>query len=133
MWLLEPFYFSINLVLIIALFSLLCFSIFLRETMSITSPRFKQFPAKIAVPSDWSPPGPAPYSFTYDNLLKCLYLRNESRGMRTPDNISDSALQKGNNNWLSYARLMINGSRILLRVNVKALQAHVCQRPHLSP
>ena len=95
-----PFYFALilfGLYLIIALFSLYRFNRFFSGTMSITSPRFKQFPAKTAVSSYWSPTGPAPYSFTYDNLLKCLYLRNESRAMRTPENISDSALRKGNN------------------------------------
>ena len=37
----------------------------------------------------------APYSFTYDNLFKCLYMRNEVRESRTAENC-EKALQKGN-------------------------------------
>lgn len=36
----------------------------------------------------------APYSFTYDNLFKCLYMRNEVRESRTAENC-EKALQKG--------------------------------------
>ncbi|KAK2563015.1 hypothetical protein P5673_014021 [Acropora cervicornis] len=36
----------------------------------------------------------APYSFTYDNLFKCLYMRNEVRESRTVENC-EKALQKG--------------------------------------
>lgn len=37
----------------------------------------------------------APFSFTYENLLTCLYRRNESRDGRTSGNASDQRVQKG--------------------------------------
>ena len=59
-------------------------------------PCFKEpYSAEAQVCSQRNTPSSAPYSFTYDNLFKCLYMRNEVRDSRTVENC-EKALQKGN-------------------------------------
>jgi len=65
--------------------------------MSNTGPRLQQsFPIK-PVALLRSPSEHETFSFTYDNLYKCLYQRNESEDQTTPGNLNDCTERKGNN------------------------------------
>ncbi|XP_078368004.1 PR domain zinc finger protein 14-like [Oculina patagonica] len=58
-----------------------------------TTPCLQQFPAKLGALSRTSS-GCAPFSFTYDNLYKCLYQRNETQDQPMPENLKDSSGSK---------------------------------------
>lgn len=63
--------------------------------MSNTGPRLQQsFPTK-PVALLRSPSEHETFSFTYDNLYKCLYQRNESEDQTTPGNLNDCTERKG--------------------------------------
>jgi len=63
--------------------------------MSNTGPRLQQsFPAKPVALSRTSSER-ATFSFTYDNLYKCLYQHNESEDQTTPETLKDSTGRKG--------------------------------------
>ena len=67
--------------------------------MSNSGPRLQQsFPAK-PVALLRSPSEHETFSFTYDNLYKCLYQRNESEDddQTTPGNLNACTERKGNN------------------------------------
>lgn len=66
-------------------------------TMLNTGPRLQQsFPAKPVALSRRSSEHDT-FSFTYDNLYKCLYQRNESEDQTTSGNVNDCTERKGNN------------------------------------
>ena len=65
--------------------------------MSNKGPRLQQsFPAKpVALLKSSSEH--ETFSFTYDNLYKCLYQRNESEDQTASGNVNDCTERKGNN------------------------------------
>jgi len=65
--------------------------------MSNSGPRLQQsFPAK-PVALLRSPSQHETFSFTYDNLYKCLYQRTESEQQATPGNLNACSERKGKN------------------------------------